>query len=231
MNRQISHDEDFAGGAAVEMLAHHLTTDDAHNVLAFAAAGSGAATLSRLSDRTPGKAVEVGARRMTLIDGTISEAYYSYDRASGEMIVVQVNTELVDGQASIAWILDVTEGAADYAESSFSIRQKSVNGALVRRLDQPLDAEGRPTLKLANNEDPCGGCNGLYRIGGEERRESCYSSSVVACFLAAAGCAGCITCSSTGTCIFCAMTACGSILLSCCDQVTGPSGERCNRAC
>lgn len=231
VNLQVSDEEPLAESAAVSMLGKHFETEDAKNVLTFSAAGSGTATLNRLSSGKAGGAPEVGAKRMTLADGTISEASYTYDKAIGEMLVVQENTELVDGQASIAWILDVAEGVEGFADSSFTIRQKSVNGALVRRLDQSLDSEGRQSLQLADEEDPCGGCNGICRIGGEEFRESCYSSSVVACFLSAAGCAGCIACSGTGACVFCAITSCGGVLLSCCDQVTGPACERCNRVC
>ncbi|MGP5484932.1 hypothetical protein ACTXMZ_18350, partial [Brachybacterium alimentarium] len=150
MNLQVSDEEPLAESAAVSMLGKHFETEDAKNVLTFSAAGSGTATLNRLSSGKAGGAPEVGAKRMTLADGTISEASYTYDKAIGEMLVVQENTELVDGQASIAWILDVAEGVEGFADSSFTIRQKSVNGALVRRLDQPLDSEGRQSLQLAD---------------------------------------------------------------------------------
>lgn len=223
-NLQVSGEDTFDEASALSLLQKQLDSADAKNVLAFSTATAQTASTSG----TP----EVGAKRMTLADGTISEASYTYDKQTGEMIVVQENSELVDGRASIAWVLEVTEDPDNFNESSFKIREKSVNGALVRRLDGVVDSEGRATFDVAADDpDPCGGCNGICRVGGEEFRESCYSSSVVSCILSAAGCVGCIACSGTGACIFCAITSCGGVLLSCCNETSGPACERCNRVC
>lgn len=231
-NLQVSDEDNLDEASAADMLRKQLDSADAQNVLAFSTAGAGAGALSRLSSTSGSRTHEVGAKRMTLADGTVSEASYTYNKDTGEMLVVQENSELVDGRASIAWVLEVSEDPDDFNGSSFKVLEKSVNGALVRRLDGVVDSEGRETLKLAADDpDPCGGCNGICQIGGEEFRESCYSSSVVSCVLSAAGCVGCIACSGTGACIFCAITSCGGVLLSCCNETTGPACERCNRVC
>ncbi len=230
---KVSNEKNLEWDEAVKALNKQLKSQDVRNILGHTKEKSRVNTLASESNGLNLDNMEVGAKKMTLADGTISDASYAYDRDSGEMIVVQEHSEVVDGQATIAWVLDIEE-KEDTTKSTFKVREKSVNGALVRRLENTVDAEGRSLMTTAakGGKDPCGGCKGgVCKIGGEEFRKSCYSSSVVGCILSAAGCVGCAACSGTGACIFCAITSCGSVLVSCCDKESGPACERCQRVC
>lgn len=201
-NLQISEDKALDDDAAVEKLRTQLETTDAKNVVQYSAVAASSTGISGLyQTSSSGSQPEVGAKRMTLKDGTVSEMSFTYDKDSGELLIVQEHTEIVDGRASIAWIVDVEEDPNDYKASTFTVREQSVNGSLVRRLNGDVEA-----IQKAD-DDPCGGCNGVCQISGEEFRESCHTSSVVGCLLTAAGCATCVGCSGTGWCIACAITS------------------------
>lgn len=164
----------------------------------------------------------------TELDGGIERVLaVEYDETNERLLCYATFSEPVDGVGSAAYAIRFSGWDEEHAQpKNFQVLSNSFNGAI-----PTAPAEGDTAVALANGEDPCGGCNGVCQIGGDELRGECKTESVVQCVLGTVGCALCATCSGVGVCIACFAVSCSSALLSCCGSTHNERCRRCRRVC
>lgn len=162
--------------------------------------------------------LEVGIERLLVVE---------YDETNERLLCYAVYSEPIDGVLSSAFAVQFSGWDAENARPErFRVLASSFNG----EVPTPVP-EAKMAAALRDGKDPCGGCNGVCQVGGQQLRGECRTGNVVSCVLGAAGCALCATCSGTGVCIACFIVSCGGALLSCCEGIHNEACRRCVRVC
>ncbi|SNT47709.1 hypothetical protein SAMN05421642_1253 [Rhodococcoides kyotonense] len=213
----------LTGTELADAAKRQLESADALNVLGSAPTTLQAGTerLKNFSLDSPDE-LERGGQVVDLDDGIRHTWTYVYSREDGIALYTQDFTSPVGDVGSASFLVRISDTTGQASDATFLILEQSINGAIPTLI--PDDAD------IARAADPCGGCNGICQITGNQLRSSCQVESQLGCILGAAGCALCISCSSTVVCVGCVLTSCGGAVLSCCGR-SEPACHRCVRVC